>query len=230
MNRIRLFIIVIAAGTWGLSARAAQQSTLGRLLESSDPIAVDLLPDNCLNLPVTPKGVERYVLVSCHINPSAEQTFIFSRDGQLKGEIYGWELVTLPNNIIVYHDSETHFAATHPLGISVYDPVTETDRKIYPPMPYQPVRHAFIQRVAEAYKSRGVAWFREHNHPGEPDQFDSQLDGDVKVDAATSVIEFNVQYGDPENNNDPLPFKQSVHVTCGPLNSVQQIRCTETAK
>jgi hypothetical protein len=230
MNRIHLFVIVIFLGAWIFTTQAAQQPTLRHLLEASDPNAADLLPESCLSLPVTPKGVDRYILVSCHINPSAEQTFIFSRDGQLKGEIYGWVLVTLPNNIVIYHDSETHFAATHPLGISVYDPASGTDKKIYPPMPYQPVRQAFIQRVAEEYKSRGETWFREHNHPGEPDQFDSELDGDVKIDTAKSVIEFNVQYGDPENGNDPLPFKQLVHVSCGPLNSVQQIRCTETAQ
>jgi hypothetical protein len=230
VNGLRALLIVLAVSACIITAAAAQQSTLGRLLEDSDPTAVNLLPDSCLSLPVTPQGAKRYVLVSCHLNPSAEQTFIFSRDGQLKGEIFGWELVTLANDIVVYQDSDTHFAATHPLGISVYDPASGTDKKIYPPMPYQPVRQAFIQRVAAMYKSRGDEWFREHQHPGEPDQFDSQLVGDVKIAAAKSAIEFNVQYGDPDNDRDPLPFKQLVHVTCSPLTSVQQIRCTETAR
>src|SRR5579883_1721587 len=83
-------------------ARSTSQRTLRQALETADSIEVSLVPDNCLDQRVVPEGSERYIRVVCHLNPSAEETFIFSRDGQLKGSIYGWALVTLANDLIVY--------------------------------------------------------------------------------------------------------------------------------
>ena len=73
---------------------------------------------------------------------------MFSRNAELKGVLFGWNLATFPNNFIVYHNSEVHFAPTHSPGISIFDPATRSDKKIYPPMPYSEVRSAFIARVA----------------------------------------------------------------------------------
>lgn len=170
---------------------------------------------------------QRFIHRSEHINPSAETLTILSRDMKVIAELDGWELVTLPNETVIYHRSQTHFAPTHSLEIAAYDPVQRKDKVIYPPVPIQPVRREFIDRVTQVYKQRGDAWFREHNHHGDPRRFDSMLVGDVMVDAAAKMFSFKVRFGDPENIADPLPFTQDVHVICTPLAPIDQIKCEE---
>src|SRR6266511_4377200 len=85
----------------------------------------------------------RFVHESIHINPSAEQLRILS-NGKLLRELYGWELATLPDESVVYHHSQVHFAPTHFLEISVFNPQTSKEKQIYPPTPNQPVRREFI--------------------------------------------------------------------------------------
>ena len=170
---------------------------------------------------------QRFIHRSEHINPSAETLTILSPDMKVIAELDGWELATLPNETVIYHRSQTHFAPTHSLEIAVYDPVRRKDKVIYPSMPIQPVRRQFIDSVAQVYKQRGEAWFREHNHHGDPTRFDSMLMGDVLVDAAAKTFSFKVRFGDPDNVADPLPFTQDVQVTCKPLAPVEQIQCYE---
>jgi hypothetical protein len=187
-------------------------------------------PDYFLNAEVTPRPGQRSIHFGYHINPSAEELFVFSRDLKLLGELYGWELLTLPNEGIVYHQSQIHFAPTHSVEISVFDPITRKSRQIYPPKPYQPIRKAFIERVAEAYKERGQVWFKEHNHHMDPEMFDSKLIVNLTTDSATKSISFTVQYGDPDNANDPLPFSELVLVTCAPIDRIEQLECRERAR
>jgi hypothetical protein len=170
---------------------------------------------------------QRFVHRSEHINPSAETLTILSADMKVIAELQGWELATLPNEIVVYHRNQTHFAPTHSLEVAVFDPVRLRDKLIYPPMPYQPVRRQFIDKVALVYKDRGEQWFREHNHHMDPARFDSTLLGDVMVDPRANALSFIVRFGDRESALDPLPFTQIVRVTCKPLAPVEQIQCEE---
>jgi len=170
---------------------------------------------------------QRFIYRSEHINPSAETLKILSQDMKVIAELDGWELSMLPNETVIYHRSQVHFAPTHSLEVAVYDPVRRKDKLIYPPLPVQPVRREFIDRVDQIYKQRGEAWFREHNHHGDPMRFDSMLVGDVMVDARAKTFSFRVRFGDPENVADPLPFTQDVQVTCRPLAPVEQIKCAE---
>jgi len=170
-----------------------------------------------------------YFHLGYHINPSAEGLLIFSRDRKFMRELFGWELATLPDGSIVYHHSETHFAPTHSLEISVFNPSTQQDWQIYPPKPYQPVRREFIGGVAKVYEERGADWFRNHNHHMNPELFNSFLAGEVGVDKANSIA-FAVRFGDPENGNDPLPFTAEVSVRCAPIDRIEQLQCSERAQ
>jgi hypothetical protein len=129
--------------------QAPASPTIRSILKAMQSTDIALLSETCLDTPVKPNGADRYIKVGCHISPSAEQLFVFSRNAELKGVLYGWTLATLPNEFIVYHNSEVHFAPTHSLGISIFDPATGSDKKIYPPVPYSAVRSAFIARVAD---------------------------------------------------------------------------------
>jgi hypothetical protein len=220
MRRDLILGLLMAVGSVSAAQSIGSQTLREMLIRAGSP-DVSLLPDSCLDAKVVPQNGQRYIHAPCRIGPSSQQLFVFALDGRLQGSAFGWELVTLPNDFIVYHDSETLSAATHPLGISVFDPATGNDKKIYPPLPYQPVRQAFIDRVAGTYRSR--------NESVDPAQFDSQLEGNVQVETAHKTITFDVRYGDPNNRKEPLPFTQFVTVTCGPIDSLERMHCVENA-
>jgi hypothetical protein len=169
----------------------------------------------------------RYVYLDAHITPSAGSLVALSRDLKVLGAMGGWMLTVLPGEGLLYHENQVHFASTHRLELSVFNPETQKSRRIYPPTPHQPARVAFIQRVADAYKKRGQDWFREHNHHMNPEWFDSFIRGDVTVDAAANVLRFSVQFGNAQNGNDPVDFSTTVAVTCGPLNRLDELTCSE---
>ncbi len=169
----------------------------------------------------------QFIYLGSHINPSAERLIILSRDLKPVRAIYGWRLAMLPDETVVYHHSQIHFASTHSLQISVFNPVTRFGRQIYPPKPYQAVRKAFIERVARAYDERGEDWFGRYNHHMNPELFDSSLDGKITVDPAARSLSFRVRFGDPDNARDPLTFSERVAVTCGPTDRIDRLQCRE---
>jgi hypothetical protein len=137
--------------------------------------------------------------------------------------------VTLPGDSIIYHHSQVHFAPTHSLQISVFNPVARKSVQIYPPKPYQPVRRAFIERVAAEYKQRGEPWFANNNHHMNPEMFDSHIMDKIAIDGASKSISFRVQYGEPDNARDPLPFSEMIMVTCAPIDNIETLKCVERA-
>jgi hypothetical protein len=177
---------------------------------------------------VDTKRTARFIYLDSHINPSAGRTIVLTRDLKLRRALYGWSIATLPDDTIVVHHSQIHFAPTHSLELSAFNAATLKERQIYPPKPYQAVRKAFIDRVAEAYRARGEEWFNRHNHHMDPERFDSRLDGPVAFDAAAKSVSFRVLFGDPDNANDPLPFTERVTVTCGPTDRIDRLECRET--
>jgi hypothetical protein len=116
------------------------------------------------------------------------------------------------------------------LELSVFNPTTLKAKQVYPPKPNQPVRRSFIERVNRVYQERGEEWFMRHNHHMDPELFDSRLVGDVVVNATAKTMAFTVRYGDPNNGNDPLPFMELVHVTCGPIDQLALTQCREAAQ
>jgi hypothetical protein len=179
--------------------------------------------NSIVNLTHTPG----FIYVASHINPSAERLIVLSRNLKVVRALSGWKLAMLPDETVVYHRSQIHFAPTHSLEISVFNPVTRIEKQIYPPKPYQAVRKAFIDRVARAYEERGEAWFSRYNHHMNPELFDSTLEGEVTLDPAARSLSFRVRFGDRDNTRDPLAFSERVAVTCGPTDRIDRLQCRE---
>jgi hypothetical protein len=173
------------------------------------------------------KRTAGFIHIDSHINPSAGRLIVLTHDLQLVNALYGWEIATLPDQSVVYHHSQIHFAPTHSLEISVFNPVLMKEKKLYPPEPAQPVRARFMTRVADEYRKRGEDWFRDHNHHMNAELFDSSLFSEVVVDAAAKALSFDVRFGNPDNYQDPLPFSEKVRVTCSPIDSFAALRCSE---
>ena len=221
-------IALIGVLVWSVPQLAQQRPTTLRQALAG-VIGLDSFPDAFLDAPIPePKPGRRYVVIGLHINPSAERFLVLSADFKLVHDLYGWELVTLPNESIVYHQSQVHFASTHSLQISVFDPTAMTDTPIYPPASLDAVRRDFVDRVAKVYKARGEDWFRENNHHMDATRFDTYLIGPVTVNERAGSMTFLVGFGDPGNARDPLPFSERVLVTCAPLAPAAGIQCRET--
>jgi len=210
-----------------LRAQTGNDTTLRQTLTVNGIADLTQYSDEFLETKISFRPRERYARIPYHINPSAETLFVFSRNLKLVAELSGWELALLPDESVIYQRSQVHFAPTHSVELSIFNPDTRQDVQIYPPKPYQPVRRTFIERVALDYKRRGEEWFAKNNHHMNPEMFDSSLIGNVAVDVRSKAISFRVKYGDPENPRDPLPFSQVVNVTCAPIDDLKRLKCRE---
>jgi len=230
MNRSRValfFSLTLVVFVLNTTAQSTRETTVREILGSAADDRLGPFTEYCLDLKVVPDHPPRkYVRVPCHINPSAGLELIFSNDLKFIRYLYGWELLTLENDSIVFQNSQPHGTSTHPLELSFFDARRNKVKQIYPPTPTQPVRAAFIERVAKAYKDRGDAWFREHGSLI-PEMFDSKL---IMSDIVANRLLLTVQYGDPDNVNDPLPFSQLVDVTCAPIDNIEKLSCIEKAQ
>ena len=71
--------------------------------------------------------------VGLHLSPSAECLLVTSRDLKVKKTLYGWPVAHFSSGSIVLRKSMVHFAPTHPLELSVFDPSSSALTPIYPP-------------------------------------------------------------------------------------------------
>lgn len=133
-------------------------------------------------------------LLETHVNPSAAYTLVLDKDLAYRDSIYGWPLAAFRKGVVVYQNSEIHFAPTHYVEVSAYDVGTRKKWLIYPRQPYQPVRQAQIEKVRAAYAKRGTEWFKTHNHHGNPEWFDTFLQGEVAANEAMHSLVFRIGF------------------------------------
>jgi hypothetical protein len=104
--------------------------------EFSD-IETDAGPDlhaPCLGSAVGITEAGSMLYVGTHLSPSAECLLVLSRDLELKKTLYGWPVASFSSGAIVLQKSMVHFAPTHPLELSVFNPSSGTLTPIYPPL------------------------------------------------------------------------------------------------
>jgi hypothetical protein len=143
--------------------------------------------------------------------------------------LYGWILKSLDGGILVFHNSQVHFAPTHSAELSAYDLARNSERKIYPPARADPVRADFTSHVRAAYAARGEEWFRTNNHHMNPEMFDSDV-GSLEADEKTHTIAFTVRYSNSINDaNDPRAWDENVVTTCTSMDHIERISCKERA-
>ena len=155
-----------------------------------------------------------HFLLNTHVNPSASLTLVVDKDLSYRDTIFGWAVAIFPDGLVAYQHSEVHFAPTHYVEMSVYDPRTKKHWQIYPKKPYQPVRQQQVEKVRAAYQKRGDAWFREHNHHGDPELFDNYLQGEVAANGATHSLAFVIVF----DNTDTWDYAEKLKLqNFGPL-------------
>lgn len=170
-----------------------------------------------------------FITLEMHHNPSAGTTWVLRRDLSRAGAFYGWIKELLPNELMVYEQSEIHFAPTHYAEISIYDPFAARSRRIYPIPSGTAVRSAFVAGVRTRWDALGEDWFRMHNHHGDPELFDSSS-GRFAVDWNARGMAFQVHYDDftGTDGRTSAASEQTI-VSCNGLERASTVRCGESA-
>ena len=127
-----------------------------------------------------------------HLTPSAGCILVLSKGLEVRAALSGWFLAEFADGTVVYHNSQIHFAPTHPAEVSIYRPDRDSSFRVYPMQPYQPVRTAHIEKVRAAYGDGN--WCRERNHHCDPELFDNQLLGIVEINDQTRALAFVIGF------------------------------------
>lgn len=161
---------------------------------------------------ITPGSIQHiarsrdYFYLNTHINPSAGCLVMLTRDLMYYDGIYGGLLAAFGDGLLVYQNSQVHFAPTHYTEVSVYDPREKKHWLIYPRKPYQAVRLAHIEKVRAEYQRRGEKWFMEHNHHGNPELFDNGMEGNVATKDSDHSLIFQIAY----DNSDTWDYSEKL--------------------
>lgn len=123
-----------------------------------------------------------------HCNPSAGTSILLSPSLEFRGLVAGRVLGDYTDGTVVYANNTVHFAPTRPAEVSLYDPKSKRDRKIYPTKPYQAIRLGHIAKVKAAYDKLGEQWFKEHNHHGDPERFSNYIGAAATNDTTDSLV------------------------------------------
>ena len=147
-----------------------------------------------------------FLYIRTHVNPSADYTLALTADLQYYAGVYGWPLAVFPDGLLIFQNSEVHFAPTHYTEISVFDPRPKRSWLIYPRKPYQPPRSEHVAKVRAAYKKRAEQWFREHNHHGDPERFDNYRRGDIATNPAARAVAYRIAF----DNTDTWDYSEKL--------------------
>jgi hypothetical protein len=70
-----------------------------------------------------------------HSSPSAAPTLVLSADLRLLHELKGRLMLVLPDARLVYQDNMVHFASAHPASLSLFNPATGQNVRVFPSKP-----------------------------------------------------------------------------------------------
>jgi hypothetical protein len=161
---------------------------------------------------------DRFYFINTHINPSSGWTLILTRDLALSDALGGWVVATYPDDTILYHPSQIHFAPTHFTEINVYDPDTRIDKHIFPQKPYQPLWLDHMEKVGRVYEQLAEnGWCMQQNHHCNPEWFWNTL-GEVAVNDQTDSLAFVITFtvaSEPELQAAGLEDTQAIYVYRG---------------
>lgn len=142
----------------------------------------------CLGSITSIDASSAFFYVHTHLSPSAGCLLLINRDLAVHTSLYGWFLAAFGDGTVVYHRSQIHFASYHTAEISIYQPATRQDGKIYPRKPYQKIRLEQMQRVRALFTDD---WCMRRNHPCDAELFDNYVrdgpDGVVVSDSENAL-------------------------------------------
>jgi hypothetical protein len=168
-------------------------------------------------------GTLFYVGIS--LSPSAGCVAVLSSDLKVQAVLSGWLLAKFANGLVILAGSTRHFAPTHPLRLSLFNPADRSIKKIYP-AENDPLRARYIQRlrteIVPADRCEG------ENCEIDPERFDDELAAygasspALAVNDETVSLAFVVQFNPIGflsfgKTKDAVEWSEQVVFVCRPL-------------
>jgi hypothetical protein len=72
------------------------------------------------------------IYLRLHVNPSAARTLVLNEELQIRRLIDGWPGLVLADGRLIYQNNIVHFAPYHPGAVSLYDPRSDRDMRLFP--------------------------------------------------------------------------------------------------
>jgi hypothetical protein len=199
MNEPREFVIAYHrdTGPGALNAplfllrymKAEKRWIKGRI--AANPKTLSGFEVDCLGTSMQISRSGNLLVLDTHLNPSAGCMLVLRENLTLKTSLYGWYLGAFKDGTLLFHNSEVHFAPTHPMEISLYDPARNSTVLIYPPE-HDEQRTQFIKALDKAAPDEN--WCREANSHCDPKRFSSELVDGPAIDDGTRSFGFVARF------------------------------------
>ena len=178
-----------AGSSWKTGALLNLNASLGNSASSGKP---DM---ECGGAVLSIASNGEFFFVDTHTNPSAGCLLVLTKDLHIQKALSGWFLSAMGTDLLVFHESEVHFAPTHPAEISVYDLKKDTVTRIYPPA-QDSLRTAFTSKLRAVLPTK--AWCRAKNNPCDPKLFSNDIgfpvEDNLAANESAGALAFVVQY------------------------------------
>lgn len=145
---------------------------------------------NCLGSALDISEYRGVIYIDTHYNPSAGCLIVLSSGLEFKTALSGWLLGLMGAEYAILRRSEIHFMSVHPMHIAVFDVRRNRSTEVYP---YQddPLRRQFSRSIEPHISKK---WCIEYAAQCDPENFDTDLQGDVIVNEAARVFGFQAQF------------------------------------
>ncbi len=164
-------------------------------------IETEILPNlkgQCLGSVGDLQKVGPRFYVGIELSPSAGCVAVVSTDLKLQVAISGGIIAKFPSGSVIVEGSTRHFAPTHPLRLSVFNPRDGSIKSIYP-VENDPFRARYIQHLRTEISPADRC--EDENCELDPEQFDDELamlrgstSAPLTVNDETESLAFVVQF------------------------------------
>lgn len=167
-----------------------KQNNSWRNLEIQGKPDADGDPKNeCLGTVLGIKSIGEKFFIETHMTPSASCQFVLSHSLKLEHILFGWPMQVPSSSPLLIQGNTAHFAATHALSLSLYDPATATETSLLPLNDDRAMKW-IDDDLSDLIND---SWCRENNSPCEA----SGLGGapvDVFVNDKSNAVAMHIQY------------------------------------
>jgi hypothetical protein len=153
------------------------------------PYGGDIL-GNCFGSVLDVRERDGTIYVGTHINPSAGCLFVLTPELEWKAVLPGWLLGVVGGDYAIWRRNEIHFMSVHPMHIEVFDLKRNRVTGIYPD-PGDTQRHQFSSLIKPRISMK---WCAEHNAQCDPENFNTDLNGEVAVNDAARIFGFEASF------------------------------------
>jgi hypothetical protein len=147
-------------------------------------------PDNaCVSTVVSVKSMGEKFFIATHMTPDASCQFVLSHNLKLEHILFGSPAQVPSSRRLIVEGNADHFAMTHPLSLSLYDPASAKET------PLLPVDDDCAIKWIDDELSDLIddAWCRENNSPCEASGMSGMAE-DVFVNDRPNAVAMHVQY------------------------------------